>query len=113
MVAAPLITIGLLKVRPSALACKMVEAAMVSVLEVLPKAEALPTFNIPLFKAMLVLTLLTWSSKNTLELPPDKVSVETLMALVCVSVAVSVIVKPAPVKPSTPDKVPMAKLVAV
>ena len=44
---------------------------------------------------------------------PAKVSVETVIGFVWVSVAVSVIFSPAPVKPSTPDKLPIAKLEAV
>ena len=80
--------------------------------EAVPNAAASLTFKVPLFSAMLALTVLAWSRSNRPPVPA-KVNVETLIGLVCDRVAVLVIVKPEPVKPSTPDKLPISKLEAV
>ena len=112
MVAAPLMSIGLLKVSVDRLDSKTVEAAMVIGAEALPSADACPTFSVPLFRAMLVLTVLAKLKSNT-PFVPAKVRVDTLMALLCDRVAVLVMVKPAPVNPSTLDKLPIERLEAV
>ncbi len=103
---------GLLKVSVLRLANKVVEAAMVIGAEAVPSALAWLTFNVPLLSVMLVLIELTLLKSNT---PPEpaNVKVETVMDFVCDKVAVSVIVKPVPVKPSTPDKLPISRLDAV
>ena len=112
MVAAPLMTIGLLKVSVDTLDSKMELAAMVIGAEAEPKADAWLTFKVPLFTAMLVLMVLAKFRLNTPPLPA-KVRVATLMACVCDRVAVLVMVKPAPVNPSTLDKLPIERLEAV
>ena len=112
IVAAPVMAIGLLNVNKSIFACKTAEAAMVNGLAEPPKAKVLPTFRVPLFKTILVLTVFAWLKTKT---PPEPASVKvsTLIDLVCVSVAVSVMVKPLPVNPSTPDRLPITRLEAV
>ena len=112
MVAAPLMVIGLLNVRVDTLDSNIALAPMVIGAEAVPIADVWLTFNVPLFRAMLLLTVLAKLKSNT-PFVPAKVRLDTLMALVWVRVAVCVIVKPLPVNPSTLDKVPMAKLVAV
>ena len=112
MVAAPLMVMGLLNVKVETFDNKVVEAAMVIGAEAVPSAFAWLTFNVPLLSVMLVLMVLAKFKLNT-PLVPAKVRVDTLMALVCDKVAVSVILKPAPVNPSTPDKLPISRLLAV
>ena len=112
IVAAPLITIGLLSVNVDTLDSNIELAAMVIGAEAEPNADAWLTFNVPLFKAMLVLMVLAKLKSNT-PFVPAKVKVETLMACVCDRVAVLVMVKPAPVNPSTLDKLPIDRLEAV
>ena len=112
IVAAPLITIGLLNVNVLTFDSSIELAPIVIGAEAEPNAAALLAFKLPLFTAMLVLMVLVWSRLNT-PFVPAKVNVETLIGLVCDNVAVSVMVKPAPVKPSTLDKVPIDRLEAV
>ena len=81
IVAAPLRVIGLLKFSVDRLESKMELAAIVSGAEVVPSADECPTFRVPLFKAMLVLTVLLWSRSKTPPVPA-KVKVDTLIALV-------------------------------
>ena len=112
IVAAPLITIGLLNVRVLTFDSNIELAPMVIGAEAAPNPAELLTFKVPLLTAMLVLMVLLWSRLNTPPVPA-KVSEETLIGLVCDRVAVLVIVKPAPVKPSTLDKVPIERFEAV
>ena len=109
MVAAPLMVIGLLNVRVDTLDSNIALAPMVIGAEAVPIADAWLTFNVPLFRAMLVLTVLAKLKSNT-PFVPAKVRVDTLMALVCVRVAVLVMLRPLPLKPSALPTVPMARL---
>ena len=109
MVAAPLMVMGLLNVNVETFDNKVVDAAMVMGAEAAPIADAWLTFNVPLFKAMLVLTVLAKLRSNT-PFVPAKVRVDTLMALVCESVAVLVMLRPLPLKPSTLPTVPITRL---
>ena len=78
IVAAPLMTIGLLNVKVVRFDSNIEFAPSVIGADAAPRADAWLTFSVPLFNAMLVLMVLDSSKSNT-PLVPANVNVDTLI----------------------------------
>jgi hypothetical protein len=78
IVAAPLMTIGLLNVKVLKFDNNIEFAPSVIGAEAAPKADAWPTFSVPLFNVMLVLMVFDSSKSNT-PFVPANVNVDTLI----------------------------------